>query len=442
MCVRMGAPSGGVQTGKGGGLKSRCSQELVGSSPTRRILTDPRLETIRELCSFEGRLAGTDAERRAADHLAARLHSLGRRADVEPTYVHPQAPFVWAAHCALAFAGSLVAVAEPAVGFAVVLFAATSLYLDLNARLYLLRLLFFRRASQNVVSPGPRPDAHARLLLVAHYDAGRTGMIFKPKQVARAQRLARLLPFPHTRLLFWSAAALLPMLGARMAGIDSDLVAFAQLPPTLVLLVSIFLLVDIQLSEVVPGANDNASGVAVALAIAEELVTAPPSELDVWIVLTGGEECGLEGMRSFVRSRRSELDPATTFVVAIDSVGAGDVRWVTSEGLTVPFEMDRRLLELCEAIALADQEGDGRYRARPLHHGFATDALAARVRGLRATTITSLEPGAMLPARHHTPADLPDAIDAEALGRAQDFTLDLIRALDRDVARDGAPGRG
>jgi hypothetical protein len=396
-------------------------------------LNDPRLKTIDELCSFEGRLAGTDAERRAANHLAERLRALGRRVDVEPTYVHPQAPLIWAAHCALALAGSLLSVAEPAIGFALVLFAATSLYLDLNARFYLLRRLFFRRASQNVVSPGSNPTAPARLLLVAHYDAARTGTIHQRKNVARAQRLASVLPFPHTRLFFWSIAVLLPLLGVRMADVDANAVSILQLPPTLILLVAIFLLVDVQLSSVVPGANDNASGVATMLALAERLRDEPPRNLDVWIVLTGAEECGMEGMRSFIRPRRKRFKPETTFVLAIDSVGAGDVRWIESEGLTVSFPMDRRLCELCAAIADADDEA--RYRAAPLRTGFATDALAARAAGLRATALTSLEPGAMVPANHHARADLPDSIDAEALDRAEAFALDLIGSLDRDVGR-------
>src|SRR5688572_6296879 len=129
------------------------------------------MEIIRELCSFAGRLAGTDAERRAAARLAERLRTSGRRVEVEPIYVHPQIGLIYAAHCLLGVAGSLVAVAIPVLGFAVVLFAATSMYLDLNARFYLLRRLFFRRASQNVVSRGARPTAPARLLLVAHIDA-------------------------------------------------------------------------------------------------------------------------------------------------------------------------------------------------------------------------------------------------------------------------------
>lgn len=396
---------------------------------------DRKLETIRELCSFERRLPGTDAERRAANAMAKQLRSMGRRVEIEAAYVHPQLPLIYAAHCALAFAGSLAAVEVPVIGFAVVLVAATSFYFDLNTRFHLLRSLFFRRASQNVVSRGSNPEAAARLLLVAHVDAARTGLIFQPKQVARAKRLSDFLPFPHTRLLFWSVAVLLPMLGARMAGVESDLVSALQLPPTLILLVSMFLLVDWQLSDPVPGANDNASGVAVALSIASKLDAEPTRDLDVWILLTGGEECGLEGMRSFIRAHRKDIDPVKTFVVAIDSVGAGDVRWVASEGMTVSFEMDPRLLELCEAVAEADRAGANRFRASPVRHGFATDALAARARGLRATAVTCLEPGALLPARYHTAADTPEAIDQKALDRAEGFTLDLIRALDRDVGR-------
>ena len=62
-----------------------------------------------------------------------------------------------------------------------------------------------------------------------------------------------------------------------MAGLDSNVGSRSQLLPTLVLLVGAFALVDIELSDVVPGANDNASGVAAALSLAAELEGEPPS---------------------------------------------------------------------------------------------------------------------------------------------------------------------
>ena len=371
--------------------------------------------------------------------MAARLRRQGRRAEVQPIYVHPQAPLVWALHCILAFVGSVLSITAPEAGFALVLIATTAFYFDLNTRRHFFRHFFFRRASQNVVSRGSNPDATTKLILAAHLDSARSGIIFGRRAAAGARRMSGWLPFPHTRFLFWSAAVLLPILGARAAGVDSDGLAILQIAPTLILLAAAFFLVDWRLGPIVAGANDNASGVAVTLSLAERLEAEPARNLDVWVVLTGGEECGMEGMRSFARTHKDELDPYKTIVLAIDSVGAGDVRWVTSEGMTISFEMDLRVDQLCEAIAEADSEGENRYRASALRHGYASDALAARVAGLRAGAITTLEPGAIVPANHHTMADTPDSLDPEAMDRAEEFTLELIRAVDRDLGRTERP---
>jgi Peptidase family M28 len=392
-----------------------------------------RLELIRRLCSFEGRRAGTDAERRAANDLAKRLGAGGRRADVEPTYVHPQWALVHAAHCALAVAGGLVALEWPAIGFVVVLLTAVSMYLDLNGRFYLLRRLFFRRASQNVVARGMRPDAPARVVLCAHYDAARTGRAFDPGPSAFAARLQRAIPLPigPFRILFWSLALLLPVIGARMAGIEAGWLSAIQLVPTLVLILGVFLLVDISLSPTSPGANDNASGVATAISLAGELDGDPPANLDVWVLLTGAEECLQEGMRSFLRKHRDDLPRESTYFVCLDTVGEGEVRFEAAAGWVVTFEMDRHLVELCEAIATTD--GD-RPRGRALRDGYGGDGVLARTRRYRSTTITCIPAEGRVPDQH-THRDVPDRIDPDSLERAHGFALDLVRLLDRDVGR-------
>ena len=81
-----------------------------------------------------------------------------------------------------------------------------------------------------------------------------------------------------------------------MAGVDATWLSAIQAIPTIVLIVAAFLLIDIALSEIVPGAYDNASGVAAVLSAADELRADPPANLDVWIVLTGSEESFCEGM--------------------------------------------------------------------------------------------------------------------------------------------------
>jgi hypothetical protein len=395
-----------------------------------------RLQVIRELCSFEGRLAGTDAERRAGNWLAGRLRDVGRRVEVEPTHVHPQFALVQAAHCALGFAASLIAIVSPVAGLAIVLLTAVSMYLDLNGRAYLLRRLFFRRASQNVVSAGRRADPPARLLLCANYDAPRTGPFFRPRTIARFAWLDRLSPLPlgPFRILFWSLVALLPILGARLAGAESTFLSIVQLVPTLILLIGILMLVNQELSDVTPGANDNASGVATVLSIADELDANPPENLDVGILFTGGGGCLMEGTRSFLRAHRRRLDRNRTYFLNVEGPGRGEVRYLAGEGFAVSFGMDTRVIQLCEAVASA-QGHEQRPSARPLRWGFATSALPMRLARYPCTTITTIEPGAVLPAGHRRLDDVPGRIDPGSLDRAQAFALDLVRALDRDVGR-------
>lgn len=395
-----------------------------------------RMELVRGLCSFEGRVAGSDAERRAGNWLAERLRGQGRRAEVEPTHVHPHWAVVHALHSLIALAGSLIALAAAPIGFALVFAAAVSMYLDLNGRLYLLRRLFFRRASQNVVSRGRRRDAPGRVVICAHYDAARTGFIYGRRWTRTARRIGDALRLPPGlfRPIFWSIALLLPVLGLRMAGIDDIWVSAVQLPPTVVLVVAIFLLVDIELSAVVPGANDNASGVATALSLAEELDREPPDHLDVWVVLTGGEECQQEGMRAFVRRHRDELDRDSTWFVNLCAVGGGDVRFESVAGWVVSVAMRGRLRELCEAVAAADREGPNRYRAEAVRYGQAADSMPPRLAGYEALTIACLDEDGLAP-HYHRSSDLPENLDPAAFDRAHSFGLELVRALDRDVGR-------
>ncbi len=398
-----------------------------------------RIEVIRELCSFQGRGPGTDAERRAADMLAGRLRGVGRRTQIEPFFAHPEYAVVHLTHAAMGVAGSIVATVQPAIGFTIVFLAAVSTYLDLNTRLYLVRSLLFRRASQNVVSPGDRPDAPARLILMAHYDAARTGYIFSKAQ-NRIRRLPERLrlglgPF---RLFFWlGLAPLLPILGARMAGVDATWLNAVQAIPTIVLIVAGFLLIDIALSDIVPGAYDNASGVAAVLSATDELNANPPENLDVWVVLAGAEESFCEGSRAFVRARRKDFDRARTVFVNVDSVSFGQVAYEISQGPVISLPHDPQLIELCEALSASGAAGpEG---ARPIRHPLLDDAMPARARRMRAITLRTTDPDGNLAPWYHTHDDVPERVDVEALSRATDFLVSLIRLIDRDAGRQVGP---
>ncbi|MFN8113919.1 MAG: M28 family peptidase [Solirubrobacterales bacterium] len=394
-------------------------------------------ERVAEICGYRDRLPGTDAERRLTNALKSELETSGRRCEVEPTWVHPQWPIVHFLHCALAIAGSIVAVSEPVAGFAMVLFAATSAYLDLSARWYLLRRILFRRASQNLLATSPGASKELpRLFLCANVDAPRTGAVYTGISTRLHEAAARRLPVVSspTRIWFWAIALLVLPVGARMAGLDATWLDYVQLVPTMVLIVACFALGEIALSPASPGANANASGVAAAIETARLLDADPLENVRVELALCGGGETTMEGFRSFIRTHRKELDRATTRFVSFESVGRGQPRFALSGGLAVSLPLDTGLAELCAAVAIA-RDADDDFDAEPIRDARATAAIVARAYRYPAMAITCREDGRALPAGHHTPADLPDAVDPASVERAARLAADAIRLLDRDLGR-------
>ena len=318
------------------------------------------------------------------------------------------------------------------------------MYLDLNARFYLLRRLFFRRASQNVVSPGQRPDAPARVLLCAHYDAARTGAVFAPKRSRGAARLARRLAASRSgpsgscsgrsRSCCRSSARGWP-------GVDSDLISLLQLIPTLVLLVGVFLLVDIELSDVVPGANDNASGRrdrALARRGARREAAREPRRLGRADRRRGVPAGGHALLRPRAPRASSTARPPTSSTSTRSAAATSATRPAPAGSSAIA--MDRRLVELCEAIATADREDADRYQARPLvaRARRRRDAAAPRAASRRRRSPASND-AELRPRTTTRLDDTPDRIDPAALDRAHGFALELVRALDRDVGRRHAP---
>ena len=400
-------------------------RSAAGEAPER---VDARAE-IEALVAFEGRAAGTDAERRAANHLGRRLEALGRESRVEPTVVRPWFAETHALSALLSITGSIVAVSEPAIGAAIALVAALSSYGDLTGRFHLLRLLTPKRASQNVISEegGDKPGL---IVLLAHHDAALAGSVFSPRALRRRARIGALLrrPFGPLEVVFYAQVLLLLLLMVRYLLPDSDLVSAAQFVPTVVLIVAVPLLLDVALSDAVPGANDNASGVATVLRLLERH-GGRLAHFDVWAIFPGAEEAQALGMRQWLRRHGRELDRQRTLFVDVDKVGAGEVRYARREGLILPLAYDRWVLALCAEIA---DEGGGeepRYGARPYVARTAGDAAAARAKGSRAVSIACLNDLGYVPG-YHGPDDTPEAIENTALERAFGFCSELIEEID------------
>jgi hypothetical protein len=219
-----------------------------------------------------GPLACTDAERRAALALAARLRAVGRAPRVEARWVRPGWPAWQALFAAAGVVGAVLSVDHPTAGLAV---AAAALVVSVahgRGRLPLGRA----RATQDVVAPATEPRAVA-LVVLAAVDRPRTAVL-------------RRVPAP----LAWLQAALAlttALAAARVAGTDGTALGAAQLVPAVVLLVALAGFLD---AATEPAAPADAAATEAAIAIAEATPWAD-------VVLVGAGELGL---RARLRAER------------------------------------------------------------------------------------------------------------------------------------------
>ncbi len=390
------------------------------------------LSIIERIVSFGPRWTGMEGDRRTVDFIANELRASGRPVDLEEIRVRPAFHLTHAIHALLAVGGTLLSTTSPPLGVLVLLLVAASTYGDLTGRFYIVRFLMPRRQTRNVTSAQPRPGAVARVILVAHHDAARTGLMWVRRRKSRAprrrpRRLLASLAGPLD-ILFWTVMAALVAALVSLIVDDSGVLTAVQFAIAVVLLTYVMLLIDVAISDVSPGASDNASGVATVMEVGRRLQGAAPRGVETWLVLTAAKEGLALGMRAWLREHREDLDPRNTFFVNVDTVGQGQLHHVTADGYALVFRSDARLATLCKQLG-----------SQPYVWRVGTDATQAAMAGYASITICGLDAYGRPPEFHRT-TDTPDRIDPDALTRAADLVEGLVRRIDEVMApREPAP---
>jgi hypothetical protein len=223
--------------------------------------------------------------------------------------------------------------------------------------------------------------------------------------------------------LVWVAIALAAVVAAcaaRVAGAEGNLVGALQFVPTVVLLLAATAALDIGLSEVSHGASDDASGVAIAIALHEELTAGPPERLSAGLLLAGAGELFPLALRAHLRAERPAAE--ATVLLELGPCGGGAPAWHTHHP------------QLAAAAGAVSEPAAPRRRVnRPTATG------AAHALGLPAIFVRCLDARGISP-RARTARDTPDALDDDAMETAVDFCLALVDGVDaelRAVARTG-----
>ena len=360
------------------------------------------------LCSFAARGACTDAERRAAVWLHDELRSRVHEAWVETLWVRPRRAAVLALGCLLAVVGSLLSTAVAVAGLAVAAIGALSLSCEAAGRLGPVRALFPRRATQHVLTAVPGDGVV--LAITAPYDAPRRGLVLNDRWRAPLRR------FPAWTVAACGALVALAAV-ARVAGYEPGWLGAVQLVPTIVLLVALAAAADVALSAVSPGANDCASGVAVAVELFDALEREPPRTLRHALLLAGA---GHMVPRTAARYLRAEgLRAERVVLLELGPCGAGRPAWSAKHP---------QVRAAANRAAAALGSGEGPRPRRP----------AARVPAIR---IACLDDRGISP-RAHQPDDLPEHVDTAAMEAALDLALGVVDALDAELSARVVPLSG
>jgi hypothetical protein len=297
--------------------------------------------------------------------------------------------------------------------------------MELSLRSNFLRWVIPTDRSQNVWAVISAHDGASRppILITAHVDTNRTPWLFRTPSWRRV--FHALIPLGMMCML-----ALVGLFALGIASPARNLREIALVPGIVILLIFLLMLQAAN-SPFTPGANDNASGVAVALKLAGELARQPLHNRDVIVAFTGCEEVGGYGADALMNALRDRLRGAVHLV--IDHVGGLAGRdlgpsVIRSERFLVRYHSDPKLLAIADGIM--GQRPELRARAQDFNRAYSELTTGAR-HGLRTVGLFALDDDGSLPS-WHVSGDVAATLNETTLERSFEFAHVFVRALDAE----------
>lgn len=387
-------------------------------------------ERVRALEAMGHRGSATAAEARAATWLRDHMQELGLDAGLEPFEGESSGAIRPLLHVVIAALGLpwlwLYPTATALIGVGVL----ASFLMEFHFRRPLLGRFLITERSRNVVGRLPAAGTpRGRIVVVAHYDTQKTGRIWDQGLQERVGPWLHRLPGPlrSPMGLVLIAFAVQWILGlAVLNGSTGWLIVLTALVLLAVYALSCWLLADWAGSPSVPGANDNATGVALALALAEEWVASPVLGVDLEIVLTGCEESGLHGADAWAQAHAHEAEHLPLAFLNLDSFGYGPPAYVMREHSLagVPVTYPQSIGALCRRAAREANVMGVRPRSLPVY----TDGLALLGHGLEGATLMCLPEDDLLP-NYHQMTDTSDRLYFDAAEAGLGYARAVLAAL-------------
>jgi hypothetical protein len=388
---------------------------------------DDILATIRYLSeTIGGRGSCTQGERQACAYIFSRLHSLGlQEINIEPFKAIPSTYWPYALSLATALTGSLVVLIYgsheiPIMAAILNTFGLLGMLAETEFAFNWTHWFVGKAKSQNIVSKIPAKNpARKQVILCAHLDTHRTPIFYSSNLWYAA--FSTLIGLAFLSMLvgavFFGLGALLAWTWLRwLSAVIVPIQTFA-----------VVMCLHADLTPHSPGANDNASGVAVCLALATHLCEQPLQHTEVHLAFTGCEEVGDYGISEYLDAHSAELGQEALYIV-LDEIGLGQIKFLTADGLLLKHRTHPRALKVARQVVQAHPEL-GAIEGIGMAY---TDALRITKRGLAALTLCTVPaPKSGVESHWHRMTDTLEHVDPDDLNRSYQFTRHLLEQIDQ-----------
>ena len=391
--------------------------EQIPAPPADRLRAE-----LSELAAIH-RPSASAGEQQAAEWALARLREHGARGRVEAETVHGDywSPLVLLS--AMGAAGALLGDRHRLTGGALSALAAAGVWDDITGGRHHVRRFLPQRETFNVVAEIGPGDARRTVVLVAHHDAAKSGLIFHPGIPAFAWR-----HFPWvienndtSPPIMWPVFAG-PALAAAGALTGNRVLRRAG---AIVSAGAAAVIAQIGSTRTVPGANDNGTGVIALIELARRLAAEPTSSVRVMLVSTGSEESFMEGMQAFMRRHAPSLPRDDTFFLAVDTIGSPHMTVLRGEGMLYMNEYPPAGLDLVDSVA----QDLGVWLFPNLRLRNATDGLHALKQGYPCACLASVT-DYKAPANYHWSTDTPENVNYDTFANGIRLCEGIVRRLD------------
>lgn len=404
----------------------------------RREMTNYTLREVKRVCKEIGpRESGEESERKAQAYVAESMKNVADTVETEDFELHPKAFMGWVLVDVVLMVLSAVmlilsrfdAVPElsTVLNIAALVLSVLSIAFAVGEFLLYKPMLdpfFPKRRSCNVVCTRKAAgETKRRIIFSGHIDSAYEWY------------------FTHLgggKLLTTMIAL---GIGAMVLNLILDTVSLFELPQWLhiaVLVLAFVSLVPILLctlfvnwKRVVPGANDNLTGVFASMAVLRYMAANDIrfENTEVVAVSMGCEEAGLRGAKAFAK-KHADADDVETVFVATDTLRDFDYIGVYNKDMTGTVRLDAKAAAM---VKKASEIAGYNLDYANVFFG-SSDAAAIQQGGMKAVALAAMDP---TPARYyHTRGDTADNLDPKTVEAGIDILLETAFLFDSEGLKD------